>query len=350
MKKKIIIGLVVVVAILILSGIGFYFHSLRPVSEESNNVNFVINPGTSTRDILKNLEHGGFIRNANMAFIYTKLNRLTLKAGTFEINSSMPVRELLKIISTGETNETKTITFIEGRRLNHFVKQISEEFNHSEEEIMAILTDREYLEELIDEYDFLTDEILQKDIYYPLEGYLFPDTYEFRIDASIKDIIERMLDNMEVKIKPFMDDIKESGHTVHEILTIASIVESEGGKEEDRLKISSVVHNRLRLNIALGMDPTTHYGLRKEITQRLTRTDLNHCNPYNTRGTCAVPGLPIGPIANPSLMSINATINPSDVDYLFFVSDKNKKLYFTRNVAEHAAKIAELRREGLWLE
>jgi len=349
MKKKIIISSAVIVVVLALGAVGFYFHSLRPVSEESNNVQFVIKSGTSSRDILRDLEHAGMIRNANVAFIYTKLNRLTLKAGVYEINSSMSTRDILTQISTGQTNETKKITFIEGRRLNHFVKQISEEFPYTEEEIHALLSDKEYLEELIDKYEFLTDEILHKDIYYPLEGYLFPDTYEFRIDASIKTIIEKMLDNTERKLKPLMEDIEKGKHTVHEILTMAAIIELEGSKEEDRRNISSVIHRRVALNMSLGMDPTTHYAVRKEITEPLTRSDLNTKNPFNTRDVNLI-GLPIGPIANPSLMSIKATMNPGVVDYLFFVSDKNKKLYFTRNATEHASKITELRQQGLWLE
>lgn len=130
-------------------------------------------------------------------------------------------------------------------------------------------------------------------------------------------------------------------------MTLASIVELEGARSDDRRGVAGVFYNRLSTGNTLGSDVTTYYAVGKDFTVYLTWDDLNSCNGYNTRGTC-VKGLPIGPIASPSFASLKATLEPEIHDYLFFVADKNGKTYFTKTNAEHEAITAKLKREGLW--
>jgi len=142
--------------------------------------------------------------------------------------------------------------------------------------------------------------------------------------------------------------IEESKYSVHELLTLASIVESEGANSDDRKGVAGVFYNRLNRGEALGSDVTAYYAAKKDFSSDLWQYEIDACSPYNTRGKCAVKGIPVGPISSPSYESIKAAISPSVHDYLFFVADKNKKTYFTKTNSEHEAKIRELRAAGLW--
>lgn len=210
------------------------------------------------------------------------------------------------------------------------------------------MNNKTYLQELVNKYWFLTDDILIDDIYYPLEGYLFPNTYEFYKNASVKDIINKMLDETSSKLANIKSDIEKSNYSIHEIITMASIVESEGANSDDRKGVAGVFYNRLNDNWSLGSDVTAYYGVKKDFSSDLYQAEIDDCNPYNTRGTCAISGLPIGPISNPSLESIKAALNPSNHDYYYFVADKHKKTYFTKTYSEHVAKTNELKSAGLW--
>ena len=154
------------------------------------------------------------------------------------------------------------------------------------------------------------------------------------------------------KLGIYKEELETSELTVHEILTLASIVELEGASSDDRAGVAGVFYNRLALGETLGSDVTTYYAVNKDFSRDLSENNLKSCNGYNTsnKSTCPIIGLPVGPIASPSLASIDATINPTEHDYLFFVSDKYKKTYFTKTYSEHIATVGRLRKEGLWYE
>ena len=209
----------------------------------------------------------------------------------------------------------------------------------------TFLGDHDYDNE--ENYNLAGKEITNKDIYYPLEGYLFPDTYYFNgKDVSVKEIFKAMLD----KMKSVLERIEiKTDLTTHELLTMASIVELEGKNSSARKDIASVFYNRIKKNISLGSDVTTYYAYGIDMGERdLKRSELNSYNPYNTRGPNMAGKLPIGPIASPSLSSIQAAAEPNETEYLFFVADKNGKVYFTRNNSEHEKMISNLKQQGLW--
>ena len=138
-------------------------------------------------------------------------------------------------------------------------------------------------------------------------------------------------------------------NTVHKVLTLASIVELEGAKSDDRAGIAGVFFNRLKGGWNLGSDVTTYYAAQIDFSDRdLTQAELEEVNAYNTRSSSMAGKLPVGPICNPNIESIKAVINPKENDYYFFVADKNGKTYFSKTNGEHTAIIAELKSKGLW--
>lgn len=333
MKKKIIIVTVMILVVILLIT-GMYFYGLTSVSKNDELVTFTINTNTSTKEVINNLYEANLLKSKIASMIYIKLNKnILIKAGTYELNRNKNTREILEILSSGEViNDTIKVQFIEGKRITDYVKTISDKFGYSEEEIYKTINDQDYLKELIKKYDFLTDDILNSDIYYPLEGYLFPATYEYYKNASIKTIIEKML----AKTKNVLDNnnVSLSDKSVHDILTIASIIENESVFDDDRSIVSQVIYKRLSLNMSLGMDVTTYYGVKKSLGETLTQSDLNNENAYNTRRTNFL-GLPVGPISNPSEKSIKAALNPSDTDYLYFYADiSTGKLHFAKNYSD----------------
>ena len=143
-----------------------------------------------------------------------------------------------------------------------------------------------------------------------------------------------MLDNTEKKLEAYKTKIEESNYSVHQILTIASIIENESMYDEDRSMVAQVIYKRLDVNMSLGMDVTTYYAVKKDLSEELTKSDLASVNAYNTRNT-SFKGLPVGPICNMGVKSIEAALNPSDTNYLYFYADiKTGKLYFAENNEE----------------
>ena len=350
MKKKVLI-IIGVLLLLIAILIGLYFYGLTPVSKSSKSVEFKINTGDSKIDIVDNLDNAGLIKFKISAYIYVSLNRhLNLQAGNYKLAPNMSLKDILNKINKGDISNNDniyTITFVEGKRLTDYAEIIAQKTNTKVEDVLKVLNDKNFIKELMPNYWFLTDNIFNNKIYYPLEGYLYPSTYEFYKDSTIKDIIIKMLDATNDVLTPFQKSIENNSYNVHQILTLASIIELEGS--DDRAGVAGVFYNRLKANWTLGSDVTTYYAVKKSFSEDLTTNDLNSCNGYNTRGNC-VSGLPVGPICSPSKSSIEAAINPSKHDYYFFVADKNKKTYFTKTSSEHEAKVNELKNNGLWYE
>lgn len=336
MKKKGLIITIICILIVILFIVGLYFYGLTPVSKKSDKVTFTITSGTSTKSVINNLYEASIIKSKISTMVYIKLHQdIIIQAGTYEIDRNLSTKEIFKMFQNGKVKkDTITITFIEGKRITNYAKVISENFSYSEDDVIKKISDTNYLKELINKYDFLDNSILNSDLYYPLEGYLFPSTYEFYKSASIEDIIEKMLDKTKEILDNYNVSLKDSDYNIHEILTMASIIENETMYSEDREIVSQVIYKRLGMNMSLGMDVTTYYGVKKELGEDLTTLDINDKNAYNTRPTDFL-GLPVGPICNPSEASIKAALNPSDTDYVYFYAEiTTGKLHFAKTYSE----------------
>lgn len=349
-KKSIILILVILILlILVITPIIWYNTSLGAVSKESSKAKVEIPIGSGSSSIAKILKENKLIKSELAFKLYIKLNNVAgLQAGNYTIDKNWDVPTILEFLKTGKVMKDQVIiTFVEGKNMRWIANKIEECTNNSAEDVFNLLKDKEYINSIIEEYDFITKEITNKNIYYPLEGYLFPDTYYFSgKDITVKEIFKIMLDKMD----SVLYNIETTSNlTTHELLTLASMIELEGTNKEARKDISSVFYNRLKKSMSLGSDVTTYYAYGIDMGERdLTNKELNSYNPYNTRGPNMAGKLPVGPIASPSLSSIEAAANPNETQYLFFVADKNGKVYFTRNNSEHQQMIRKLKQQGLW--
>ena len=353
-KLMIVLAIIIVVIIGLFIGVFVWYNSnLKPVATtESEPIRIEITEGMGVSKIAELLENSNVIKNANVMKIYAKINDVgALQAGKYDLKNSEDMQTVLSHIINGEvvSDEVK-ITFVEGKNMRWVAKKIAENTENTEDDVFNLLKDEEYLDSLIEKYWFITDEIKDERIYYPLEGYLLPDTYIFENkEVSVETIFNIILNYTEKYLNEYKEEIENNSLTVHQILTLASLAELEGKTTEDRAEIIGVFYNRLADGMKLGSDVTTYYAFKVDMGERdLTVKELNTENPYNTRGPEMEGKIPVGPIDNPSKSAIEATLNYTETDAYYFVADKNGKVYFTKNYDEHNDMIKELKNQDLW--
>lgn len=350
---RILLRVILVLFILLIVGIialSFLFSAPQSKSEV---IEFTIEEGQTVYQVGDKLKQEGIIRSEFAYKVYVKLNNVnSYKAGVYKLDKSYPLKDIVSLL-TGDyyKEEGTSITFKEGRNIRQIAKDISDNTNISEGDFLSVMEDDNYINELINKYWFLTDDIKNDDIYYPLEGYLFPETYNFNKNVTAKEIIETMLDQEDEVLSKYKSKIDSSSYSVHEIVTLASLVEQEGIYDDDRKMIAGVFYNRLNAGMSLGSDVTTYYAARVDLGERdLTSSEINTYNPYNTRGPGMNGKLPVGPISNFSETSLSAVLSPTDSDYYYFVADKSGKTHFTRTYEEHQKLVNELKEAGNWIE
>ena len=329
---------------------GLYQYQVSPTDKSSNaKVEVVIKQGMSTSQIASLLKKKYLIKDEFFFKVYMKLNRRdSIKASTYYLSKNMSLDYIVSLLEKGDSNTLIYISFKECKTIKDYAKVLSETTNISEDEFLTKMKDKTYLTSLIKSYWFLTDAILDSNIYYGLEGYLAPDTYNFKDkDVTVEEVIKTLLDQEEKNLSPYKDTLSKMN--VHEVLTLASISELEGLKDSDRKLIVGVFQNRLSKGMNLGSDVTTYYAFNQAMDKDLTSEMFNTYNPYNTRSSAMAGKLPIGPICNPSIESIMASINPTKSDYYYFVADKNGNVYYTKTSSEHSAKVKELKEKGDWI-
>ena len=350
-KRFILIVVIGLVLITIISLLLFYFLNLKRVNSSNEIIPFEVKENDTYYTLGGRLKNNNLIKNELVYKIYLKLHKQSdkLDVGMYPLAKNMGVKKIIETLKKGPSDEltNNKITFREGLNIRHIVDLMAKETKYSKEEINQKISNQTYLKTLINKYWFLTDEILNKDIYYPLEGYLYPDTYQFKNDDSIEDIINAMLDNTLAKLKPYQTIFNNQKYTVHQVLTLASIVELEASTKEDRKGVAGVFYNRLNKNMGLESDVTTYYGLKKELTDSIKGKVYDY-TPYNTRNTSLKGKLPIGPICNPSIDSIDAVLNYTKSNYYYFVADTSKKVYFAKTYNEHLNIIKKLKEQGKW--
>lgn len=329
-----------------------YNFGLSKVSNDDTLKEVIIEPG-SIDSIAVTLYNNNMIRSKLAFNIYVRLNGKTkLMAATYRLSENMGTKKIVNILSKGNSsNRENSITFTEGINMRKIASIIAKNTNNTEEDVYNLLNDDNYLDSIINEYWFLDDTIKNKNIYYSLEGYLYPNTYAIKSkDTSVEEILKKMLDETDKQLSKYRELLELNSLSIHEILTFASIVELEGTTLEDRKGIAGVFFNRLDAGMNLGSDVTTYYGAKVDMGERdLYSSEVSECNNYNTR--CATfKKLPISPICNSSIDAIKAVIEPDDNEYYYFVADKNKKIYFSKTPKEHTNIINKLKKDGLWYE
>ena len=362
MKKVIkIFGIIFLVLLIvgIIAGVILvqkYKDDLKAVNEGKESAQVIeveIPSGYGVSGIANLLEKNNVIKSAMAFKIYAKLNEITnLQAGLYVFdNGTEDVEAIIKRLQAGDIkDETIKLTFVEGKRITDYAKLIAENTNNTEDDVYELLEDEDYIDSLIEKYWFITEDIKNEDIYYPLEGYLLPDTYMFEdVDITVEEIFEVILNYTDKFLSDYKDEIENSEFSIHEILTLASIVEQEGKTADSRSEIAGVFINRLEAGMNLGSDVTTYYAFGLNMADGdLTQKQLNTENPYNTRHSSMAGKLPIGPICNSSKSSLDAALSPKETDAYYFVADKNGQVYFTKNYSEHTKIIQKLKSEGLW--
>ena len=338
-KKKIIIGGILAFLLVIVVIVAVFFFLLTAVGSSNEKVGFTVNRGDSKEVIADNLKEANLIRNKYAMLVYILISGKTnIQAGNYELSRDMSVQDIVSVLTNGEIVDSKKpyvqITFKEGITLEKYMDLLAENTDLEYDTIIEEVNDEEFLNKMIDKYWFLSDEILSDQLYYGLEGYLYPETYAFYKDTTLEAAVMKLLDETDKRLSEFKEQIENSNYTVHEILTMASIAEKEAISDSDRARVAQVIYKRLELNMNLGMDVTTYYGVRKDMKETLTAVDLADENPYNTRVATFI-GLPAGPICNPSISSIEAVLNPADTDYVYFFADiLTGNVYFTADYNE----------------
>lgn len=343
-----IVTIITVIALLLVctvaGGSYFYIHSaLKPKNPESKIEKKVEIPiGSSVNGISQILEDNGIIKNAKVFKYYVKFkNESGFMAGEYTLSPSMTISSIINNLKTGKVNKEVAlkITLPEGIQLQQIADIIAKKTNQKSEDVFKTLNDRKFIKTLMKKYpNVLTNEILAKDIKYPLEGYLFPATYDFyHVNPKLEEVISVMLEKTDNILGQYRTEMEKQKYTPHKLLTMASLIEEEATEQVDRHKIASVFFNRLEEGMPLQTDPTVLYAQGKH-KSRVFYKDLEIDSPYNTY---KVTGLPPSPIANAGAMSIEATLYPEKTDFLYFLATAEGEVLFSKTLDEHNQKRAE---------
>lgn len=348
-KNRFLICLLILNTLIIIA----LFYLLSPVGGSDTDIKFVVQEGEGIKDIANNLKKEGLIKSTTFFDGYTLIrDKRKIYAATYTLNKSMSLRKIVNTLGEGGTNSDEfSLTFKEGLNMRAIAKVIADKTNNRTSDVYKTASDPVYINNLSKKYWFITNDIKKKGIYYNLEGYLYPDTYNFLSkDVKVEDIFNEMIKRMDEKLTPYKSVILKSKYGPHGILTMASIIELEATNKASRSDVAGVFYNRLKKKMPLGSDVTTYYGVKKDMTSDLTNSELLSNNLYNTRNSNMAGRLPIGPICNPSIESISSALKPTKHNYYFFVADKNGKVYLTKTMTEHDRIIEDLKTKGLWLE
>lgn len=339
MKNKIIASLVVVVTLFLIL-ITIVVVNFGPVSNNTEPKEFVVESGSTYFSIAPKLKEQNLIKSEFFYKLYIRItNPKPLQACTHNLSEANNLNKLVSILEQDclFNSENVRITIPENFTLERLADRIAANTNNTRDDLFEVWDNKEFINEMIDKYWFLTDVILDNRIIHPLEGYFFPSTYDFsNADVTPREIAISLLDQMDVVLTRNKDLIDKSDYTIHEVMTFANIVEYEGITKDERHMVAGVFQNRLDRGWKLESCATLAYalGYSKPI---YSGSDLTVDSPYNSYN---VYHLPIGPGGLFSEESLIAALNPTNHDYMFFLSaiyDDNKT-YYSKTLGEHEAK------------
>jgi len=305
---------------------GGYFYSATRAPGGGETV-VEVAPGTPFSRVSADLAGRGLIKNARAFQALAILKRVQnqVQVGEFELSANMTAGEILSALTRGRSIQY-AVTIPEGHRISEIAAVLEEKGLAGRESFIALSRDPE----VIASYGLDAP---------GLEGYLFPDTYHFSKFTPERTILNVMVATF--KERAMLPEVLERAQalnlSLHQAVTLASLIEKETGVAEERPLISSVFHNRLAINMKLQTDPTVIYAL-ENFDGNLRKKDLFIDSPYNTY---RYPGLPPGPIANPGLESILAALSPAKTDYLFFVSRQDGSHQFSTNLPDHNRAVSK---------
>ena len=358
--KAFFISLLIFLALISAGGYFGYQYvqsSLQPVDADSKQyVTVQIPEGANVPEIGKTLEDAGLIKHGLVFGLYAKYKNYTdLKSGYYNLQKSMSTEEIIHELQKGGTAEAQepvlaTLTIPEGYTIDQMaqaVGQLQGDFKEplTADAFLAKVQDDSFISQEVAKYPSLLESLPTKEsgARYRLEGFLFPATYSIKESTTIESLIDEMLAAMDKTLAPHYSTIKSKNLTVNELLTIASLVEKEGAKTDDRKLIAGVFYNRLNLGMPLQSNIAILYAEGK-LGQKIsladdTEIDTTINSPYNVYIN---QGLMPGPVDSPSVDAIESSINQTKSDNLFFVADvTDGKVYFATNKADHDQNVAQ---------
>ena len=362
--------IVMTVLVIVLLGLGVtgfvgynYVNSaLKPMDASSTEyVTVEIPAGSSTKQIGEILEKKGLIKNAQVFNLYSKFRSYgNYQSGYYNLQKSMDLDTIAKQLQEGGTDTPQPpvlgkITIPEGYTLEQIAETVTvnaaatgnknTKTPFSKEEFLNKAQDEDFIAKMVAKYPQLLATLPSKDsgVRYRLEGYLFPATYEYGKETTVDELIDQMLAAMNTNLSQYYSTLESKNLTVNDVLTLASLVEKEGSTDQDRKDIASVFYNRLNQAMPLQSNIALLYAQGK-LGQKTTlkedaEIDTNLDSPYNVYKK---QGLMPGPVDSPSLSAIEATINPSKTEYLYFVANvETGAVYFANTYEEHAKNVEE---------
>lgn len=355
--------LMTILVLLILLGAGGFFglryaeSALLPVDPSSKQyVTVQVPDGANTQQIGETLENSGLIKNSLVFTMYAKYkNYSDLKSGYYNLKKSMSTEELIKALQKGGTPEPQEpslaeLTIPEGYTLEQIAQAVGQLQGDFKEPLtanafMAKVQDESFITKEVAKYPNLLESLPAKDsgVRYRLEGYLFPATYTIKESTTVESLIDDMLAAMDKNLSNHYATIKQKNLTVNELLTIASLVEKEGAKTDDRKLIAGIFYNRLNLGMPLQSNIAILYAEGK-LGQNISLADdaaidTTLDSPYNVYTKV---GLMPGPVDSPSLDAIESSINQTKSDYLYFVANvQDGKVYYSTTLEEHNRNVQE---------
>ena len=321
--KKICIILVIVVLLVMLSDV-------LGIGGGSKPVEIKVRSGYSLDVIADELKDSGVINNKFMFKVYAHLTGEHIyQIGVHRLNPSMSYGKILENLETADVRDEIQVLIPEGYELYKVADVLEENGLINREAFMQEIENGDF------DYEFVKN-IPEREN--RLEGYLFPDTYNFYLDESEYDIIDKMLKNFEKQVLPVYEKA-ETDKSLDDIIKLASVIEREAANDDERTTVASVLTNRLNSGKRLESCATVQYIL-KERKSVLSNEDTRIDSPYNTY---MYGGLPIGPIASPGIKSIEAALYPAETNYMFFISVKDGSYsLFSETLEEHLEKQKEI--------
>lgn len=341
--RKIVFSIVFIVLLLMLIvgvvGYNYITTALKPLNPEDSETREVEIPiGTTTSGIADILEEKGIVKDGTVFNYYMKTkNAPEFQAGFYQVAPAMDLDEIIAVLSEGGTatpvSEDYKILVREGATIEEIAAEFAAKTDYTEQDFIQAVNDEAFIAELAEAYPaVVTDAVNNEAIQYKLEGYLFPATYDYLSHYTPEDMVTVMIQKTDEILKDYRKEIQESGYNLHQILTLASLVEKEGVEYEDRQMIADVFYNRLDQDMPIQSDVSILYAL-GEHNEYVSIADTEVDSPYNLY---MHKGFGPGPFNNPSEAAIEATLNPIKTSYLYFLADlATGEVYFSETFEEH---------------
>lgn len=308
--------LFIFISLIIIAGsFALWNYATSPVNQSDTfSKTFIVSPGETAQEVGKKLETAGLIKNSLAFYIAARIGRSPIQAGEYSLSPAFSMRQIIEKLDHGSADVV--IKFQSGTRAEEYAKILKSNFKSYTSDWAVRLREN--------------------------EGFLYPDTYSIPKNTTIDNIITILTDNFYKKAASL--GLSKNSLRLSRAVIIASLLEREGKTLQDKKMIASVIENRLVANMPLQIDAAVQYAIGYDEGEKtwwkkgLTIDDLKVASPFNLYTNS---GLPPRPIANPGFNALSAAVNPAKSDYLFYVSDKNGKLYFAKTAVEHNRNVAK---------